>query len=347
MKKVFYLMLTLIVLSVASVNAQVRIGGSSDPSASAILDLNADSTTTTGKLGLALPRVALTSTTDVATIKIPKTGLTVYNLATAGTGATAVVPGVYVFNGTSWTRSSATSAPVITVQPKSFSFSRLQNTIGDPNGPATATVAALSVTAAGSGTLTYAWYEKPKNMNVTARGTKLASTASYAPPVTAWGMRSYYCVVSNGTDSVVSNVADVAIGCGAKTMDGRWLSFMCQNLGAAAAPANLDAITFATNSTIPQGDTISSDAKGWLFQWGRLGDGHQWRSAATVAGPVYLPTQDQAPATGTSGTSASLGITTAQTYANYYGKFITTSGYEFFHDWRTPQVGWLWYSYRS
>jgi hypothetical protein len=104
MKKVFYLVLTLMVLSAVSVNAQVRIGGSADPNPSALLDLNATDTTTVGKLGLALPRVKLTSTADVATIASPATGLTVYNLAPAGSGATAVVPGVYFWTGSGWNR---------------------------------------------------------------------------------------------------------------------------------------------------------------------------------------------------------------------------------------------------
>jgi hypothetical protein len=314
MRKNLFLMLTFFVLSAASVNAQVRIGGTDDPNASAILDLNPDAGNAT--LGLALPRVQLTSTTDVVTIANPAIGLTAYNLTTAGSGATAVVPGIYYYNG-GWIRLSG-SAPVIITQPAPFSFSRLQDGDGDPNGPATATAVNLSVTTAGAGTLTYKWYEKPKNVNSTVRGSVLASTAGYTPDVTAWGMRSYYCVVSNGTDSVVSNVADVAIGCGAKTFDGGWLQFMCYNLG---ADTSLDPFTYTSIN-----DTTSFDSKGWLFQWGRAADGHQWRSSPVVQGPLRDSVNVQVP----------------QANVAMYGKFITNTLLNTFNDWRSPQVDYQW-----
>lgn len=54
--------------------------------------------------GFLQPRVALSGTTDVATIASPAAGLMVYNTATAGSGATAITPGVYYFDGTKWER---------------------------------------------------------------------------------------------------------------------------------------------------------------------------------------------------------------------------------------------------
>ncbi|KAA6301289.1 MAG: hypothetical protein EZS26_002598 [Candidatus Ordinivivax streblomastigis] len=57
------LALSVICLAVAGVSAQVRMGGLDDPHASAVLDLNANDSKNDGTLGLALPRVALTSTT--------------------------------------------------------------------------------------------------------------------------------------------------------------------------------------------------------------------------------------------------------------------------------------------
>jgi hypothetical protein len=84
------------------VNAQVRIGGIDDPNPSAVLDLNATDATEDGTLGLLLPRVRLTSTTDVTTIKNPVAGLMVYNTLPAGNGTTAVVAGVYYYDGNKW-----------------------------------------------------------------------------------------------------------------------------------------------------------------------------------------------------------------------------------------------------
>jgi hypothetical protein len=80
-KKVFYLALTLIVLSAASVNAQVRIGGTNDPDPSAVLDLNPNTGDANG--GLALPRVALTSETQQLNGADPQPGTVVYNTSSA------------------------------------------------------------------------------------------------------------------------------------------------------------------------------------------------------------------------------------------------------------------------
>ena len=52
--------------------------------------------------GLLIPRIALTSTGDVATIATPATSLLVYNTATAGTSPNNVLPGFYYWNGTKW-----------------------------------------------------------------------------------------------------------------------------------------------------------------------------------------------------------------------------------------------------
>jgi hypothetical protein len=81
--------------------SQVGIGTTS-PVASAKLQVDAPDK------GFLPPRVALQGTDD-ATKTIPKiaspaTGLLVYNTATAGSGATAVTPGVYYYDGAKWQR---------------------------------------------------------------------------------------------------------------------------------------------------------------------------------------------------------------------------------------------------
>ncbi|GHT88996.1 hypothetical protein FACS189474_5180 [Bacteroidia bacterium] len=98
MKKMFLLMLMLMVLGAASVNAQVRIGGTIDPDKSAVLDLNkTDADTPAGNLGLSLPRVDLTSATQqLVSGTNPKDGTMVYNTnATFGEG-------VYVWSSGAW-----------------------------------------------------------------------------------------------------------------------------------------------------------------------------------------------------------------------------------------------------
>jgi uncharacterized protein (TIGR02145 family) len=123
---------------------------------------------------------------------------------------------------------------------------------GDPNGPASATIEDLKVEASGAD-LTYQWYKKATNKN--AADMPVATTRTYKPVVTAWGMNSYYCVVSNAYGSVKSNVADVAIGCGAKTVTGGWLKFMCYNLG--ATDRSKDPFIY------------DDDILGSFYQWGR------------------------------------------------------------------------------
>jgi uncharacterized protein (TIGR02145 family) len=95
MKKIFFLMLALLMLSAASVNAQVRIGGISDPQAGMVLDLNPDNSDT-GTLTLGLPRVSALPTTNLYK------GQMVY-LVTANK--------VYVYDGSAWTAAVGATGP--------------------------------------------------------------------------------------------------------------------------------------------------------------------------------------------------------------------------------------------
>jgi hypothetical protein len=54
--------------------------------------------------GLLIPNVALSATDVAAPVTNPATSLLVYNTATAGTGATAVTPGFYYWDGSQWVR---------------------------------------------------------------------------------------------------------------------------------------------------------------------------------------------------------------------------------------------------
>jgi hypothetical protein len=54
--------------------------------------------------GLLIPNVALTATNVAAPVTSPATSLLVYNTNTSGSGATAVTPGFYYWDGTKWVR---------------------------------------------------------------------------------------------------------------------------------------------------------------------------------------------------------------------------------------------------
>jgi hypothetical protein len=52
--------------------------------------------------GILIPRVSLTSATDVVTVPMPVVSLLLYNTATAGVSPNDVAPGFYYWNGTKW-----------------------------------------------------------------------------------------------------------------------------------------------------------------------------------------------------------------------------------------------------
>lgn len=82
--------------------AQVKIGNnpsSIDPSA--ILELEHPNK------ALYITRVALTGLFDMTTVFQPKAGMVVYNTSTAGSGSSAITPGMYYFNGTQWVSTNA------------------------------------------------------------------------------------------------------------------------------------------------------------------------------------------------------------------------------------------------
>jgi hypothetical protein len=89
---------TFLFLFTIQLSAQVGIG-TTMPHSSAKLEV---SSTTQGFLP---PRVSLTATNAATPVTSPETGLLVFNIATAGSGATAVTPGYYFWSGqSSWVR---------------------------------------------------------------------------------------------------------------------------------------------------------------------------------------------------------------------------------------------------
>lgn len=101
MKKNYINLFTLLIILISGkiYSQQGSVGiGTSNPDASAALDVYS-----TNK-GLLLPKVALLSNTDVATIQNPATGLVVYNTANNSIGTTIVTANTFYFwNGTKWT----------------------------------------------------------------------------------------------------------------------------------------------------------------------------------------------------------------------------------------------------
>jgi uncharacterized protein (TIGR02145 family) len=94
---------------------------------------------------------------------------------------------------------------------------------------------------------------------------------------------------NNGADKAVklSAVFQDCACCGAKTISGGWLTFMCHNLG---ADESLDPFTYVVGNPDGSGGTL-----GWTFQWGRPADGHQKRNSQTtnVASGTTRPGHDK------------------------------------------------------
>jgi len=103
MKKYFLLLAGLTFsLIIKAQNVAINADGSV-ANASAMLDIK------NPNKGLLIPRVTLTGTTDAVTIPTPAISLLVYNTAST-TGATAVTPGFYYWNGMAWTQLGAGSS---------------------------------------------------------------------------------------------------------------------------------------------------------------------------------------------------------------------------------------------
>ena len=145
MRKVLFLMFLLLLmgLGAASVKAQVRIGGNGSPNAAAVLDLNATDGTNTGTKTLALPRVSLTSPTDLLGNTTLLTGMLVYNTNTSTLGGNGI--GVYYWDGSIW--------------------KRVDDAIGNE---LTDTITGGGLTKTGSGTAADPWKVGIKNNSVTS-----------------------------------------------------------------------------------------------------------------------------------------------------------------------------------
>lgn len=88
-------------LSFAAAQAQVGMTTNNQDN-NAVLDLNTQTGSNTK--GLLLPNVALTTTDSATPFSAHVAGMHVYNTATAGSGATGVIPGEYYNDGIKWVR---------------------------------------------------------------------------------------------------------------------------------------------------------------------------------------------------------------------------------------------------
>ncbi|NDV46446.1 hypothetical protein D0T49_05250, partial [Paludibacter sp. 221] len=202
--------------------------------------------------------------------------LTIYNITTKCTDT---------WNGTAWISNCGSNvAPQITTQPRAFNWAETKNATALTGiGGSSATV---SVSAIGIGTLTYQWYEVTANTNAAPASITGETEAAFAPDLSVLGMRRYYCQVTDANgNSINSDIAEVAVGCGAKTVSGGWSTFMCYNLGAtdqsieAQKAYNSPVFNYINLIYTPIARDNDMVVYGDLYQWGRVRDGHEKRTS--------------------------------------------------------------------
>jgi hypothetical protein len=346
-----------------------------------------------GDGGLLLPRVKLVKittlepfisdddpdfTANTNSLKEKLAGLMVYNITNNGVGTT-LYPAVYTWNGAVWTTSQANEAvSSITGQPAKFTFYEQGNE----------TVSPLNFTVDGLGTWAYQWYQVTGNnvhvrvgrpvgqtgtIYTTAATAEAAgsNTASFRPQAIIkgttcnannTGFYKFYCIAESSLGArLESDIAEVAVGCGAKNNDGEWISFMCFNLGAAdltiAAQKNHSMTFSPVNDTDGRHYYIAGEENlyGDLYQWGRIGDGHQKRGVTQgfVVGQNAGGTNQVAYGSGPTYEDGNL-IGTTLRYpwrqvdrndATHYGKFIlitATQNYNWAYNLLASEIDQLW-----
>lgn len=108
---------------------QMKLGDNpTNMNSNAILEMES------GNKGMLLPRIALTATTSAAPLNGFVSGMTVYNTATAGSGAAMVTPGIYYSDGTRWVRTvSAASGMGTGIQRVEYTATQGQLTFATPS----------------------------------------------------------------------------------------------------------------------------------------------------------------------------------------------------------------------
>ncbi len=296
--------------------------------AGAVASVSDTKNATSTEGGFLLPRVELVSihtlepfiaaddpefVNNTNSLKYKLAGLMVYNITNNGVGST-LYPAVYTWNGELWVTSQANEAvSSIVSHPKKFTFYELGTETLTPGD-------ALKFEVDGLGTWTYQWYQVTGN-NVHVRiGTPVgqsgtiytnaatanaagATSKSFTPQAVIkgttrragnTGFYRFYCIAESSLGArLESDIAEIAVGCGAKNNAGEWISFMCFNLGADNASTiasqkayNIGSYTNNTTNAPGQHAYIANEERLWgsLFQWGRIADGHELRSFTGAGG---------------------------------------------------------------
>ncbi|MDR1632556.1 MAG: hypothetical protein LBR97_06720 [Dysgonamonadaceae bacterium] len=283
-RTIFLLLLFLMVLGAVNVNAQVRIGGSTAPHESVILDLNPDSVQKADK-GLVLPRVNLESLTLPKPLSAFISGAMVYNLTTTTGGE--LNEGVYYSNGVRWfpvisdsSVNAGTDPPIIFLRQSGFLWLGSEGEFTD--------TLCFELADVDKSQFTYQWYTRDP---VTLVSTRLEGDAAKNDTLfitkdeygitTAGKVYQFYCVVVRGSQYGISGTVRVVYGSGAWLAGGKWINVAPANLGAKQGMTLKEQIKYSPISGSAGNVNYDPTVYGDWYQWGREKDGHEERDKAS------------------------------------------------------------------
>jgi uncharacterized protein (TIGR02145 family) len=295
MKKTFILFgLFLMVFGTVNVGAQVRIGGSTAPHKSAVLDLNFDNGIDT--LGLLLPRVNLIDADSPNPLPEHEKGLLVYNLSGGG----SLDEGIYYNNGTKWLpifsdKPVGTQSPIIFLRQPGFLW--LGETVSSPD------TMFVEIADAASANFTYQWYSRDPDTQVSSPIPGATRDTIFITPTAmdTYGINTpgkvyqFYCVVVSGSQYAISGTGRVVYGPGACLANGGWIRVANANLGADQTKSLAAQLTYEPRALSPTNNKIyDPTVYGDFYQWGRKKDGHQARNVpvATITYDAYASKPD-------------------------------------------------------
>ncbi|MDR1121486.1 MAG: fibrobacter succinogenes major paralogous domain-containing protein [Dysgonamonadaceae bacterium] len=315
MKTKHFLVLSLILATaIFTLQAQVRIGELSAPRSGISLDLNIRGDTARTALGL--PRVKLIDTTNpqpIANNFAALNGAVVYNYSAEN----GMDVGIYFAGANSWVKllagSDATSDKDIDL------LDPLPATVW--LGGATLQPRQLTVTTTidddPESSLSYRWYYlgtdgTPVATDSTARTFSISNGSATHQLTSAGEVKKYFCVVRNGSKSVVTTRVRAVYGTGVFLNNDRWLTVLNYNLGVSSINQN------RTPTAQFLETAYTENVVGYLFQWGRAADGHQLRDNPN---PFYTGVESSVNGIATSNLNVGNGQVVNSHSA--YGKFIT------------------------
>ena len=198
-------------------------------------------------------------------------GRTCFDIAQSNFGSSCGDQASRTVNKADFTQASVNTQIYTFTKAATGTVQNVRYAIKDPEGVLLATQSLSGTIEAG--TMTYATTTLTLNF-------KTNLNSSSAMPLIVGRTRNQAAkltiniIYNDGINDVkvplTASIQDCAC-CGAMTTSGKWLNFMCHNLG---ADESLDPMTYVYGNANGSGGTL-----GYLYQWGRQSDGHEQRNS--------------------------------------------------------------------